>query len=87
MQKNKTITATFAGGHKQEFDVILTFKSENSGKNYVIYTNNKYGEDNKLMIFAAEYNPDTLEFISTPSTKEEWDEIETLLEKILIENR
>ena len=87
MDKNKKITTTFGDGHKQEYDVILTFKNENNDKNYVIYTNNKYDNNNKLMIFAAEYNPDTLEFIATPSSKEEWNEIEKLLEKILIEKR
>ena len=83
----KTITTTFADGHKQEYDVILTFKNENNNKDYVVYTNNKYDENNKLMIFAAEYDPDTLEFIASPSSKEEWDEIHKLLEKILIDNR
>ncbi len=84
---NKTITTTFPDGHTQEYDVILTFTNDINGKDYVVYTNNKYDNNNKLMIFAAEYNPDTLEFVATPSSKEEWDEINKLLEKILIDNR
>ena len=83
----KTIKTRFADGTTQEYDVILTFKNDYNNKDYVVYTDNKYDDNNKLRIFAAVYNPDTLEFIESPKTKEEWDEINRLLEKILIDNR
>ena len=83
----KIITTTLPNGTKQEFDVILTFTNDFNNKDYIIYTDNKYDDNNKLRIFAAIYNPDTLEFIGSPSSKEEWDEINELLEKILIDNR
>ena len=71
-------------GKKIEFDVILTFKNENNEKNYVVYTDNSYDNNNKLTIYASIYNPDNLQFIGNPDTKEEWDIIYNLLDKTLL---
>lgn len=72
-------------GIKVEYDVILTFKNENNNKDYVVYTDNNLDKDDKLKIYAAVYNPDTLEFLEVPQTKEEWDEIYKLLDKVILE--
>lgn len=87
MNNRKTITTTLPNGMVQEYDVILTFTNDYNNKDYIVYTDNKYDENNKLRIFAAIYNPDTYEFIKTPTSKEEWYEINELLEKILMDNR
>ena len=80
----KTITTTFADGHKQEYDVILTFKSILSGKNYVVYTDNTYDNNKKIRLYAARYNPDYLNpFIEEPSTKEEWTEITRVIDSVI----
>ena len=82
--KNK-ISTVLADGTKKEYDVILTFKNDNNGKDYVAYTDNTYDNDNKLRIYAAIYNPDTLEFLGEPETTEEWNEIYKLLDKVLLD--
>lgn len=69
-------------GEKKSYDVILTFKSEENGKDYVVYTDNTYDTENKLKIYAANYNPLTNEFISAVESKEEWIEIAKLLDKV-----
>lgn len=81
---NKKISTTLPDGTKREFDVIFTFKNESNKKDYVIYTDNSVDENNKLKIYASIYNPDTLEFLGEPSTKEEWNEIYRLLDNILL---
>ena len=81
--KNK-ISTVLPDGTKKEYDVILTFKNDNNGKDYVAYTDNTYDNDNKLRIYAAIYNPDTLEFLGEPETTEEWNEIYKLLDKVLL---
>ncbi len=82
---NKKISTILPNGMKQEFDVILTFKNENTQKDYVVYTDNSIDENNKLRIYASIYEPLTLKFLGNPETKEEWDEIYRLLDKILLE--
>ena len=81
---NKKITTTLKDGTKVEFDVILTFKNESTGKDYIVYTDNKMDKNNKLGIYASIYNPLTLEFLGDPKTKEEWDEIYRLLDKVIL---
>ena len=80
----KTITTTLPNGEKKEFDVLFTFKNENNEKDYIVYTDNSIDENNKLRIYASIYNPLSLEFLGTPETKEEWNEIYKLLDKILL---
>lgn len=58
-------------GTKIEYDVILTFKSEKSNKDYVVYTDNKIDNQNKLKIYAAVYAPLTNEFLDVPESREE----------------
>lgn len=72
-------------GKKLEFDVILTFKNEDNNKDYVVYTDNSYDKNGKLKIYAAVYNPDTLEFIEVPQAKDEWDQIYKLLDKVVLD--
>lgn len=72
-------------GKKLEFDVILTFKNEVNNKDYIVYTDNGHDKKGKLKIYAAIYNPDTLEFIGVPQEKEEWDQIYKLLDKVILD--
>lgn len=80
----KKITTTLPNGIKKEFDVILTFKNEDNQKDYIVYTDNSIDENNKLRIYASIYNSDTFEFLSNPETKEEWEKIYNLLDKVLL---
>lgn len=73
-------------GKTIEFDVILTFKNEDNGKDYVVYTDNSKDENNKLRIYSSIYNPNTLEFLGVPETREEWEKIYNLLDNILLNN-
>lgn len=72
-------------GERLEFDVILTFKNEENNKDYILYTDNGYDKNGKLKIYAAVYNPDTLEFIEVPQTKDEWDQIYKVLDKVILD--
>ena len=81
----KKIYTTTKEGKKLEYDVILTFKNEKNKKDYVVYTDNELDNQNKLKIYAATYNPLTNEFIDVPESKEEWNEIYKVLDKVLLE--
>ena len=82
---NKKISTTLPDGTLKEYDVLFTFKNDANQKDYIVYTDNSIDKDNKLRIFAAIYNPDTLETLGEPSTPEEWNEIYKLLDKILLD--
>lgn len=79
---NNKIFTILKDGTRINYDVILTFKSNKTLKDYVVYTDNCLDEDHKLKIYAAIYNPLTFEFISNVESNEEWIEINKLLEKI-----
>ena len=83
--ETKKISTILPDGTKKEYDVILTFKNDKNQKDYMLYTDNSYDQNNKLRIYAAIYNPDTLEFLGEPSTPEEWNEIYRLLDKVLLD--
>ena len=82
---NKKIYTTTKDGKKIEYDVILTFKNELTNKDYIVYTDNQIDNQNKLRIYAAIYNPLTNKFLEVPESKEEWNEIYRLLDKVLLE--
>lgn len=82
---NKKIYTTTKDGRKIEYDVILTFKNEITNKDYIVYTDNQIDNQNKLRIYAAIYNPLTNKFLEVPESKEEWNEIYRLLDKVLLE--
>ena len=70
-------------GTGKEYDIIVTFRSEKTKKDYVVYTDNQYDENRRLKIFAGTYDPVTNKYIDAVRTSEEWIEIQTVLDKIL----
>ena len=80
---NKKIFTVLKNGEKIYYDVILTFKSKKTLKNYVVYTDNDIDLDNNLKVYAAIYNPDNFEFIAPVESNDEWIEINNLLEEVL----
>ena len=85
MPEIKRISTILANGTKVDYNVILTFKSVISGKNYIIYTDNTYDQNKKIRFYAATYNPDLPNpFIGEPTTKEEWSEIVSAIDNVII---
>lgn len=82
--ENPKIFTVLKNGIKIQYDVILTFKSEITGKDYIVYTDNSYDDKNKLRIYAAIYNPLTNEYIGPVEQKDEWIEIGKLLDKVML---
>ena len=83
MNDLKKISTILANGTKIEYNVILTFKSNNN-KNYVIYTDNTYDKNKKLRFYAATYDPNlSTPFLGEPTTKEEWGEITSVIDKVI----
>lgn len=85
MNEIKRISTILSNGTKVDYNVILTFKSILSGKNYVVYTDNTYDSNKKIRFYAAVYNPDLPSpFIGEPTTKEEWTEITNVIDNVIL---
>lgn len=70
-------------GVEVECEVLFTFESEDTGKNYIVYTDNTLDEDYNTKVYASIYNPDEQETKLLPiETDKEWKIIETILEEL-----
>ena len=84
MKDKIKVSTILSNGTKVEYDVILTFKSILTGKNYCIYTDNTYDKNHKLRFYAALYDPTlTNSFLGEPTTKEEWTEITNIIDNVI----
>ncbi|MFV0249538.1 MAG: DUF1292 domain-containing protein [Bacilli bacterium] len=73
-------------GKEVECEVLFTFESEETNKNYMVYTDNTIDEDGNTKVYASIYDPDKDETKLEPiETEKEWQIIETILEEIQTE--
>jgi len=70
-------------GKEVECEVLFTFESEETKKNYIVYTDNTLDEEGNTKVYASIYNPNEAETKLLPiETDKEWKIIETILEEI-----
>ena len=72
-----------ANGKEVECEVLFTFDSDETGKSYMVYTDNSVDEDGNTRVYASIYNPNQDEIKLEPiESDKEWKIIETILEEI-----
>lgn len=70
-------------GKEVECEVLFTFESDETGKNYIVYTDNTEDEEGNALIYASTYDPDgDLTKLQPIETDEEWEMIERILEEL-----
>ena len=70
-------------GKEVECEVLFTFESEETKKNYIVYTDNTTDAEGNTKVYASIYNPNEAETKLLPiETDKEWKIIETILEEI-----
>ena len=70
-------------GKEVECEVLFTFESDETKKNYIVYTDNTQDEEGNTKVYASIYNPDEDETKLLPiETEKEWKIIETILEEL-----
>ena len=70
-------------GKEVECEVLFTFESEETKKNYIVYTDNTVDEEGNTKVYASIYNPDQDETKLLPiETDKEWKIIETILDEL-----
>ena len=70
-------------GRKVACEVLFTFQSKETGKNYIVYTDNSEDDEGNTRVFASTYNPDEDATKLFPvETEKEWRIIETILDEL-----
>ncbi|MBQ9011996.1 MAG: DUF1292 domain-containing protein [Bacilli bacterium] len=83
MNSSEKLRIIDANGNVKEYNVLYAFYWIKTDKNYVIYTDNTYDENNDLNVFASIYYPDDNTKFDNIETEEEWEKIENILKSIL----
>lgn len=75
-------------GVEVECEPLFTFESEETGKQYVVYTDNSLDKDGNVRVFASIYKMNDKGGELLPiKTEKEWKVIETILESIQEESK
>ena len=82
MKKN-SFTMIDEDGNETVYDILFTFESEETHKNYIVYTDNTRDEAGNVEVYASIYNPeDPHSRLEAIETEKEWKVIETILETL-----
>ena len=87
MKKN-SFTMIDEAGNEIVYDVLFTFESEETHKNYIVYTDNTQDAEGTVEVYASIYDPnDPNSKLEAIETEKEWKVIETILETLQEEVR
>ena len=75
-------------GKEVESEVLFTFESDETKKNYMVYTDNTKDNNGNTRVYASVFNPnkEPLELLPV-ETEREWKVIETILQSIQEESK
>ncbi len=84
--------AVDAEGRQIDCDALFMFESPETGKNYIVYTDNSIDEEGNTRVYASIYKPEDLKMnegeelaaleLIPIETDKEWKIIETILEEM-----
>lgn len=88
MNKENTFKVIDKNGKEIIFEILFTFESDETHKNYMVYTDNTTDEEGNVRVYASVFIPDAepLELLPV-ETEREWKIIETILVSIQEENK
>lgn len=70
-------------GKEVDCEVLFTFESEETKKNYIVYTDNTTDSEGNTRVYASIYTPNQDETKLIPiETEKEWKIIETILDEL-----
>lgn len=83
MEEKMTFSVINDEGKEVECEVLFTFESDETKKNYMVYTDNTIDEEGNTKVYASIYNPEDDETKLLPiETDKEWKIIETILDEL-----
>lgn len=87
MKEKATFTVLDDKGKEVVCEVLFTFNSEETKKDYIVYTDNTTDNDGNVKVYASIYDPKKEKTELIPiETDREWKIIETILDTIQEEN-
>ena len=86
MNENMSLTFMDENGRERKCDVLFTYECDETGKNYIVYTDYSRDKEDQLQVFASIYTPGSDELIAIEAEKE-WMIIESIFEKLQAELR
>ena len=88
MEKKNTFTVINDEGSEITCEVLFTFESDETNKNYIVYTDNTTDENGNIKVYASIFDPEAETSDLIPiETEREWKIIETILEEIQKESK
>jgi len=85
--KNK-FTVIDNEGKEIECEVLFTFESDETNKNYIVYTDNTKDEIGNIKVYASIFDPNSETTKLDPiETEKEWNIIENILETLQEETK
>ncbi len=83
MEEKNTIKVYDEKGNEVICDILFTFESEETNKNYIVYTDNTKDENGKVKVYASIYDPkDEKMKLEDIKTEKEWKVIDTILQTL-----
>lgn len=82
MDEKKVMKLTDTDGKETEYEILSAFQLAQTGRNYVVYTDNTTDENGNLNVFASIYYPDDDTRIDPIETDDEWSAVEAALENL-----
>lgn len=88
MEEKNRFTVLDENGQEVVCEILFTFNSEETKKDYMVYTDNTTDEDGNIKVYASIFDPKAEKTELIPiETDREWKIIETILESIQEENQ
>ncbi len=82
-KKENIFTVIDNDGREVTCEVLFTFESEETKKNYIVYTDNSLDERGNVKVYASIFDPTSENTELIPiETDKEWKVIETILKSI-----
>ena len=83
MEEKNTFTVMNDKREEVTCEVLFTFESEETKKNYIVYTDNTTDDDGNVKVYASIFDPNAENTELMPiETDREWKIIETILDSI-----
>ena len=84
MNKENTFKVIYREGKEIEFEILFTFESDETKKNYMVYTDNTKDEEGNTKVYASTYDKEGEDLSLKPlTTEKEWKIIDNILASVL----
>lgn len=83
MKEKNIFTVVDEEGKEVQCEVLFTFDSDETGKHYIIYTDNTTDAEGNTKVFASTFDPENEKTaLGAIETDKEWKIIETILDSL-----